>query len=45
MRRADRISVAYGAHRALEDVSLRVGPGEIVVILGAIHHWTGGTLP
>ena len=35
MLRADKISVAYGSHRALEDVSLRVAPGEIVVILGA----------
>ena len=35
MLRADKISVAYGSHRALEDVSLRVSPGEIVVILGA----------
>jgi branched-chain amino acid transport system ATP-binding protein len=32
--RAAHISVAYGAHRALEDVSLRVDAGEIVVILG-----------
>lgn len=29
------ISVSYGQHRALEDVSARVKPGEIVVILGA----------
>jgi branched-chain amino acid transport system ATP-binding protein len=29
------LSVTYGQHRALEDVSLRVNPGEIVVILGA----------
>ncbi len=29
------LSVAYGKHRALEAVSLRVDPGEIVVILGA----------
>jgi len=29
------LSVSYGQHRALEDVSLRVEPGEIVVILGA----------
>ena len=29
------LSVAYGQHRALEDVSIRVEPGEIVVILGA----------
>jgi branched-chain amino acid transport system ATP-binding protein len=35
MLRAEHISVAYGAHRALEDVSLHVAPGEIVVILGA----------
>jgi len=29
------LSVAYGKHRALDDVSIRVGAGEIVVILGA----------
>lgn len=29
------ISVTYGSHRALEDVSVKVAPGEIVVILGA----------
>ena len=29
------LSVSYGQHRALEDVSIRVDPGEIVVILGA----------
>ncbi len=29
------LCVSYGAHRALEDVSIRVDPGEIVVILGA----------
>ena len=29
------LSVSYGQHRALEDVSIRVAPGEIVVILGA----------
>ena len=29
------LSAAYGQHRALEEVSLRVGKGEIVVILGA----------
>lgn len=29
------LSVIYGKHRALEGVSLRVDPGEIVVILGA----------
>lgn len=29
------LSVSYGQHRALEDVALRVAPGEIVVILGA----------
>ena len=29
------LSVAYGRHRALENVALRVTPGEIVVILGA----------
>ena len=29
------LSVAYGQHRALQDVSLRIERGEIVVILGA----------
>lgn len=29
------LSVAYGKHQALEGASLTVGPGEIVVILGA----------
>ncbi|OWV52939.1 ABC transporter ATP-binding protein [Mameliella alba] len=29
------LSASYGQHRALEDASLRVGKGEIVVILGA----------
>lgn len=29
------LSVSYGQHRALENASLRVSPGEIVVILGA----------
>ena len=28
-------TVSYGSHRALEDVSIRVGKGEICVILGA----------
>src|SRR5262245_61692078 len=35
MLRAEHISVAYGVHRALEDVSVRVEPGEVCVILGA----------
>lgn len=35
MLKVEHISVAYGAHRALDDVSLHVAPGEIVVILGA----------
>lgn len=29
------LSLSYGQHRALEDVTIRVEPGEIVVILGA----------
>ena len=29
------LSVAYGRHRAVEDVSVKVSPGEIVVMLGA----------
>ncbi len=35
MLEAKSISVSYGHHRALLDVSLGVGEGEIVVILGA----------
>ena len=35
MLRAEHLTAAYGAHRALEDVSVRVEPGEICVILGA----------
>jgi branched-chain amino acid transport system ATP-binding protein len=33
--RAEHLTVAYGAHRALEDVSVHVDSGEICVILGA----------
>ena len=29
------LSVNYGLHRVLDDVSLEIAPGEIVVILGA----------
>ncbi len=35
MLEARALTVAYGAHRALDDVSIRVEPGEICVILGA----------
>lgn len=35
MLRAEHLSVSYGAHRALEDVSVHVERGEICVILGA----------
>ena len=35
MLRVEHVSVSYGPHRALDDVSVRVEPGEIVVILGA----------
>jgi branched-chain amino acid transport system ATP-binding protein len=35
MLRAAHLSVAYGAHRALEDVAVHVDRGEICVILGA----------
>jgi branched-chain amino acid transport system ATP-binding protein len=31
----DMVSVAYGKRRALESVSLTIGPGEIVTLLGA----------
>lgn len=33
--RYDGVSFAYGGHRVLEDVSLRVDPGEIVALVGA----------
>lgn len=35
MLEVSKLSVSYGQHRALEDVSIRIGAGEIVVILGA----------
>jgi branched-chain amino acid transport system ATP-binding protein len=35
MLKVQNVSVSYGQHRALEDVSIGVGSGEIVVILGA----------
>lgn len=35
MLEVTNLNVSYGKHRALQDVSLRVAPGEIVVILGA----------
>jgi branched-chain amino acid transport system ATP-binding protein len=35
MLKAEHVSVSYGPHRALDDVSVRVEQGEIVVILGA----------
>lgn len=35
MLEVSHLSVSYGAHRALEDVSIRVEEGEICVILGA----------
>ena len=31
----DSLSVSYGGHQALDDVSLTVGEGETVTILGA----------
>lgn len=33
--RVSNVSVAYGKHQALENVSIGVDPGEVVVILGA----------
>jgi ABC-type Fe3+/spermidine/putrescine transport system ATPase subunit len=30
----DRVSLSYGAHRVLDDVSLRVAPGESLALLG-----------
>ena len=35
MLEVSNVSATYGKHSALQDVSLRVGRGEIVVILGA----------
>ena len=35
MLRVSRLSVFYGRHRALHEISLDVSPGEIVAILGA----------
>ena len=35
MLEVGNLSVSYGPHRALQDVSVQVSPGEIVVILGA----------
>jgi branched-chain amino acid transport system ATP-binding protein len=35
MLKVSGLSVSYGRHRALDEVSLSVSPGEIVVILGA----------
>ena len=35
MLRVDHLSVAYGQHRALDDVSVQIAKGEVVVILGA----------
>ena len=35
MLEVEHLTVSYGAHRALEDVSVRVSAGEICVILGA----------
>ena len=35
MLEASGVSVAYGAHRAVDRADLRVAPGEIVVVLGA----------
>lgn len=35
MLKVENLSVAYGHHRALDNVSIEVGSGEIIVVLGA----------
>ena len=35
MLEVKNLSVSYGQHRALEDVSVQIAKGEVVVILGA----------
>ena len=35
MLKVEHLSVAYGQHRALDDVSVQIAKGEVVVILGA----------
>ena len=35
MLKVDHLSVAYGQHRALDNVSVQIAKGEVVVILGA----------
>ncbi len=35
MLEVGNVSVFYGRHRAVEDVSVKIGTGEIVVMLGA----------
>ena len=35
MLKVDNLSVAYGQHRALDNVSVQIAKGEVVVILGA----------
>ena len=35
MLEVKNLSVSYGQHRALDDISVRISKGEVVVILGA----------
>ncbi|MGB0804970.1 MAG: ATP-binding cassette domain-containing protein, partial [Candidatus Puniceispirillaceae bacterium] len=35
MLEVKNLSVSYGQHRALQDVSVQIAKGEVVVILGA----------
>ena len=35
MLTVDHLSVSYGQHRALDDVSVKIAKGEVAVILGA----------
>ena len=37
MLEVSKLTVSYGQHQALENISIRIDKGEIVVILGAIE--------